>query len=48
MAFKTILCTKKYLFLLKWQYQSMRNGRRGRDGMEGGFMTTYGISAYYH
>jgi hypothetical protein len=24
----------------------MRNGRRGRDGMEGGFMTTYGISAY--
>jgi hypothetical protein len=47
-ACKRIFIPANFFFLLKWQYQSMRNGRRGRDGMEGGFMTTYGISAYYH
>ena len=39
-----------YMILLKYNtnsYDIMR-GRRGRDRMEVGFITTYAIKAYHH
>ena len=38
-----------FIYLINYNnYYYMTGGRRGRDRMVGGCLTTYVISAYYH